>query len=261
MKVIAFILKLFQILKAIFGALLVFVIALMYVFFFLLLAVCIPKKELRIKVSEKVARTWYRYVFYLSGSSIRVTGEENINPKKAYLIVANHQSAFDIYAIGFLRRPFVFISKTTYFKIPLIGTGMRTLGYISIDRTNPRKARKSLDEAAKVLVEENRSIVLFPEGTRSEDGVVQPFKMGALRIAEYTPETSIIPIGIYGTRDIQRKNQLLVRRGNVGLSIGKPIKFQKEVFSSLKKKVMFLKKLEKAVVLEQSVARKLVLKK
>lgn len=130
---------------------------------------------------------------------VRVYTPENAKEVPG-LIISNHQSLFDIVAaLGFYPVDFLFLSKKEVFDIPLIGLAMRKMGYISINRQNPRQAVKSLIEVKKKINENNR-VLIYPEGTRSKDAnVIQPFKAGAFQVAKEGP-FPIIPIVIYGTQ-------------------------------------------------------------
>lgn len=98
---------------------------------------------------------------------------------------------------------------------------MRAVGFISIDRSRGRQAVKSLNDAA-VRIAEGTSVLIFPEGTRSPDGHLQPFKTGAIVLA-IKSGVPVVPVGFNGTHQVLPKGRLLARGGNVVLRIGKPL--------------------------------------
>jgi 1-acyl-sn-glycerol-3-phosphate acyltransferase len=166
---------------------------------------------------------WARAIVFISGSRVKVTGRQNISEYQSYIFCCNHQSYFDIYILlGYLPHKVMFISKETVFKVPLIGWAMKALGYIPLDRSNPRKALLSIRCALKQL-EKGYSLILFPEGTRSADGRVQEFKSGSMRLA-FESASSVVPVSIYGSGKIQSKGSMKVRGQKVALVIGKPMR-------------------------------------
>jgi 1-acyl-sn-glycerol-3-phosphate acyltransferase len=166
---------------------------------------------------------WARAIVFISGSRVKVVGRQNIFRNQSYIFCCNHQSYFDIYILlGYLPYKVMFISKETVFKVPLIGWAMKALGYIPLDRSNPRKALLSIRGALKQL-EKGYSLILFPEGTRSTDGRVQEFKSGSMRLA-FESASPVVPVSIYGSGKIQSKGSMEVKGQNIGLVIGKPMK-------------------------------------
>jgi len=154
----------------------------------------------------------------------------------------NHQSHFDVFAIlGYLNIQFRWTVKKELFDIPLLGLAMRRAGYILIDRLNHEKAMGSMDLAAK-KIRAGTSIVIFPEGTRSADGILQfPFKKGGFHLA-VKAGVPIVPVTVNGSREVLPKNGIRVHPGNIHLVIGKPIfpdghtvnSLMEEVYKSIK---------------------------
>lgn len=139
--------------------------------------------------------------------SIRVQGLEKIDRRKTYVIVANHQSMVDILAaVDALPLNFKFMAKKELFSIPFIGWQMRLAGYIALDRASRESGRKAIVKAIE-WVERGASVLLFPEGTRSEDGRVKAFKPGAFKIAKETG-VEILPVVIDGTGHALPKHSL-----------------------------------------------------
>jgi 1-acyl-sn-glycerol-3-phosphate acyltransferase len=154
--------------------------------------------------------------------TVSVTGRENIDPKQSYIIAANHQSQYDIFAIyGWLPIDFRWVMKIELRKVPIFGAYSEHAGHICIDRSNPLKAMQSINRAKEKLAA-GTSIFFFPEGTRSRDGELLPFKMGAFRLA-LDMQLPILPITISGTRDILPSGTLKLFPGHVRIIVHKPI--------------------------------------
>jgi len=141
---------------------------------------------------------------------VRVEGREKIDPDKVYVMVSNHQSGLDIMVLFKLHRHFKWVAKKGLFKIPFIGWNMWLNGYISIERSRGRSKLQMMDKAADSIREGN-SVILFPEGTRSPDGNLQPYKTGAFRLAKETG-TDILPVVISGTCHAIRKGGLMIHK-------------------------------------------------
>jgi 1-acyl-sn-glycerol-3-phosphate acyltransferase len=165
---------------------------------------------------------WAPPLIFLTGSKVHVQGREKIDFSKAHVFVCNHQSALDI-AVVFKVLPVGvrFIAKKELKNIPFLGWYMQAMGMIFIDRKDPRKARESLRMTGK-LMEKGANIAAFPEGTRSEDGRIQPFKKGVFVVAIQSG-IPLVPIAIEGTRRVMPKNSLRVRPHPIFVSVGDPI--------------------------------------
>jgi 1-acyl-sn-glycerol-3-phosphate acyltransferase len=187
---------------------------------------------------------WARAIVFISGSRVKVVGRQNVSEYQSYIFCCNHQSYFDIYILlGYLPYKVMFISKETVFKVPLIGWAMKALGYIPLDRSNPRKALLSIRCALKQL-EKGYSLILFPEGTRSTDGRVQEFKSGSMRLA-FESASSVVPVSIYGSGKIQSKGSMKIKGQKVALVIGKPMR----PWSSTKvERLQFLKQVREKII-------------
>jgi 1-acyl-sn-glycerol-3-phosphate acyltransferase len=167
-------------------------------------------------------RWWARSICWCAGVRVSVTGLENLSLAGPYIFAANHQSQFDIFALqGYLGADFRWMAKKELFAIPIFGAGMRAAGYISVDRSKGRQALQSLNEAAH-RISDGTSVIIFPEGTRSPDGELLPFKSGTMVLA-IKAGVPIVPVAITGTHQIMAKGKLLARPGQVRISLGKPI--------------------------------------
>jgi 1-acyl-sn-glycerol-3-phosphate acyltransferase len=172
--------------------------------------------------SHVVARLWGKIQLRTTGSRVTMQGLEHLDSRKSYIVVSNHQSFFDIFSLlGHLPLQFRWIAKAELFRIPLLGWAMARTGYIPIERDSPKKAYRSMLQAAE-KVREGVSILIFPEGTRSPDGLLQPFKKGVFLIA-LKSRAPILPVAIRGTRNIMRKNDWRAYPGHVEIRIFPPI--------------------------------------
>jgi 1-acyl-sn-glycerol-3-phosphate acyltransferase len=173
-------------------------------------------------LSHLSARLWGRSILAASGIQVRVTGMENIDPAESYIYMSNHQSNFDIpVLLAFLKVQFRWLAKEELFKIPFFGYAMQRVGYISINRSDRRSAFLSLKRAAQII-RGGVSVLIFPEGTRSLDGQIRPFKKGGFILA-LDAGVPIVPVVIRGTRSIMPKERLRIRPGRVSLEILAPI--------------------------------------
>ena len=111
-----------------------------------------------------------------------IEGKKKFDPRTTYVIVSNHQSGADILVLFRLYRHYKWVAKQSLFYYPFIGWNMWMNGYISIVRTRGRSKLMMMDKAVNA-VRSGNSVILFPEGTRTHDGNIQPFKTGAFRLA------------------------------------------------------------------------------
>jgi 1-acyl-sn-glycerol-3-phosphate acyltransferase len=166
---------------------------------------------------------WCRSLLAVAGVKVEIDGLQRLDPKKNYVFLANHQSYMDIMALYF-RLPYKisFMAKRSLFYIPFFGWCMGAIGHIPLDRGNPHKARKSLDNAVSQLQSKHRSIFAFPEGTRSKTGDMAEFKLGIFNLAMQAG-IDIVPVVIEGARDVWPKYSLLIRPGRITLETLEPI--------------------------------------
>ena len=169
-----------------------------------------------------VARIWARSILTISRVPVRVSGLSNIEAGNSYIYMANHQSNFDIpVLLGYLPVQFRWLAKAELFKIPVFGRAMLGAGYVKIDRFNQESAFRSIDEAAQRM-KDGVSVMIFPEGTRSLDGSIRPFKKGGFVMA-VDSGVPIVPVILKGTRSIMAKSSLRIHHGAVEMQIAKPI--------------------------------------
>lgn len=174
---------------------------------------------------DAIVRGWGAGIILMSGVRVKVTGMENIDPDKPYVYLANHQSMYDIWAILGCFPPVIkWFAKQELFKIPLIGRAMAKTGYLSVDRAQPREAMKALKEAAQTI-KNGSSVVIFPEGTRTHDGHLQPFKKGGFVLA-IEAGVPIVPVVIRNSWHILPGRSLIVHPQKVVLQVLPPIEIK-----------------------------------
>ena len=153
---------------------------------------------------------------------VKVEGRNRIDPSKTYVMVSNHQSGLDIMVLFKLHRHFKWVAKKGLFRIPFIGWNMGLNGYIPIERSRGKSKLQMMDSAA-LAIKDGNSVMIFPEGTRTRDGNLQPFKSGAFRLAKETG-TDILPIAITGTFHAIKKGGLMIRRNkNISVTVLDPV--------------------------------------
>jgi len=175
-----------------------------------------------ILVHRYCAVPWAKGLLFMCGVRLEVSGLDNIRRDLPRIYMSNHQSYFDIFTLlAGLPVDFKFILKQELMKIPFLGSAMKGAGYISLDREDSRKAIVSMNRAAE-RIRNGASVLIFPEGTRSEDGLVHEFKKGGFHLA-LKSGCDIVPVAIQKSRDIVPKGSLRVNRGTIYLRIGKAI--------------------------------------
>jgi 1-acyl-sn-glycerol-3-phosphate acyltransferase len=164
------------------------------------------------KLAYRVARYWAWLNFRLCGTRIRVEGLQHLDPHASYVFMSNHRSNLDVLALVVALWDFQlrWVTKRELLRVPGFGWGLRATRQIIIDRSDHAQAVASL-AIAKDRLRNGISVVFFPEGTRSANGML-PFKKGGFVFAIETG-TPIVPIGISGTARILPRRAWLVRRG------------------------------------------------
>ncbi|MEW5692184.1 MAG: lysophospholipid acyltransferase family protein, partial [Candidatus Hydrogenedentota bacterium] len=172
--------------------------------------------------SHKVNRLWAKIIMWFSGCRVEVIDKENLISDSGQILVANHQSGFDIFVLtAYIPLQIRWLAKESLFRIPFMGWAMFAARYISIDRQNARKAIVSLKQAIDTVAK-GASVVVFPEGTRTLTGKLQGFKKGTLYIAT-KGRFPIVPITIIGTYDIMKKGSFRLFPQPIKIIIDKPI--------------------------------------
>lgn len=165
---------------------------------------------------------WARVFCILSLVRVRVVGADRVEKNKSYVFVANHQGAYDIFAIyGYLGHQFRWMMKKGLEKIPLVGYSCRVSGHIYVDNSSPAAVRATMAEAEKRL-SGGMSVVVFPEGSRTPDGKMHAFRRGAFALAmEFG--LPVVPVTIDGAYSVMPRQAMLPRYGTITLTIHQPI--------------------------------------
>ena len=174
-------------------------------------------------VYERAPKGWARLLLTSAGVTVTVEGTEHLSQTDAQVVVANHQSWFDILALFYvLPVELRFVAKKELFAIPFFGWSLRALGHVRLDRKNLAAAIKAYEVASKYIREERLSVLVFPEGTRSRTGKLQPFKAGPFVLAIQSG-APIVPVYVAGTFGILPKGSIRVRPSAVHVMVGPPI--------------------------------------
>ena len=171
----------------------------------------------------RVSRIWSWTILKIVGVSLNVRGLHHLDTRRQYLFIANHQSNIDIPVLiqslaGFQLR---WIAKKELLKVPFFGWAMWAAKHITVDRSNNLDAARSLGKARR-RIKAGISVVVFPEGTRSKDGRLLPFKKGGFLLALQTG-TSIVPVTINGSGRVLRPGDWRLQRGTIDVTIGEPM--------------------------------------
>jgi 1-acyl-sn-glycerol-3-phosphate acyltransferase len=165
---------------------------------------------------------WARGCLLLSGARVKINGPEHLPIDRSAVYIANHQSHFDILAMyACLPMQFRWMAKQELFAIPLFGLAMRRCGYIPIDRSNRKKSMQSMIAAAR-RIKDGTSVIVFPEGTRSADGKLLPFKKGGFLIARKA-QAPLVPVAISGSFALLPRGSFLVRPGQIEMTVLPPV--------------------------------------
>jgi 1-acyl-sn-glycerol-3-phosphate acyltransferase len=168
------------------------------------------------------ARWWARLLMGGIGCRVRIRGLDHLEPGATYVFAGNHASALDIPTLqAVLPKNFRWVAKQELFSIPLFGAALKAVGDIPIDRSAGRQAMQSLLAAAR-RVGSDTSVVIFPEGTRSADGKLLPFKSGGFLLAIKSGRP-VVPFYLKGTRQALVNDSLLLDPGGIEVILGVPI--------------------------------------
>lgn len=201
------------------------------------------------KIFGKIAHIWSKLILVSAGVKYSVHGLEHLDSKQNYIFAGNHESPFDIpLAFAGIKHHLISISKIEYKWIPVFGWAMQAAKHIFIDRHNHTKALESLRQAALSLKKNPRSILLFPEGTRSTDGKIHKFKKGGLLLSIET-KFPVVPIALCGTSDVAVKGARTLQSAYIELHIGEPIETKGMTYDD---RNMLTNKVYEAVVLLKS---------
>jgi len=176
----------------------------------------------RKRVLYASARFFIRIGLRLGGVRFDVVGVEKLDPHQAYLFLSNHQSLLDplIQLVG-LGRDLAFLAKKELFRWPLLNPGLHWIECVPIDRSNRERAIESLRGAAEKR-RRGVSFLAYPEGTRTPDGTLQPFRKGVFLLA-LEAGVPIVPVTIRGAYDVMPKGPVRCRPGRIRVIVHDPI--------------------------------------
>jgi 1-acyl-sn-glycerol-3-phosphate acyltransferase len=178
-------------------------------------------KEIPSDLVHYIGIVWGRGVFRLApGWTEEILGKENIPPsseKKPFIIIANHESASDIFVIYLLAVQFRWLAKAEMFRIPLLNIAMRWAGYVPVKRSDKDSRKRALERSAEILAK-NTPMLFFPEGTRSSLGTPQTFKSGAFVLAKQQ-QVPILPVVLVGTGNLLNKGSVVPNKAKVIIKV------------------------------------------
>ncbi len=202
---------------------LVFVTVFWTIFFGIVMILTFPFDFTKGRILSKIVKSWARTIFFSVGVKIQMIGLENLDSLKNYIFAANHSSSLDIpLMLGYIPFWIVPISKIELKWIPFLGWAMQMAGHVFVDRGNHERAIASLSKIKTSLLKNPRSILLFPEGSRSNDGQIKPFKSGGLGLGISTG-IPIVPVAIIGTFESLGKESTSFENNLLTVQIGSPI--------------------------------------
>lgn len=191
-------------------------------------------------LANTFARWGLAFISLFCGARLDISGREHLDKKQNYLILANHKSSVDIPILArILPLRFRFFASSHLFSIPLFGWGMYLAGYLPVNRSNRSEAYKSIHKGIRILAQNKASLLIFPEGTRSEKPLIKPFKPGFLRIATDTQQP-ILPVILADTTDIKKKHKSWYHPALIKISILPPVAtkgLQKEQWPELRQEM------------------------
>jgi 1-acyl-sn-glycerol-3-phosphate acyltransferase len=174
------------------------------------------------QIVDNTVKNWARSLVALSGSKVKVIGEENIPAEGSVVFVSNHQGNFDIpILLGHIKKPKAFIAKVELENMPMISTWMKHMKCVFMDRSDVRQSLRTISEAAG-YIKEGYSMVIFPEGTRSKGMQMGEFKQGSFKLA-LKAKAPIVPVTIRGSYKIMESQKFIIRPAEVEIIISKPI--------------------------------------
>jgi 1-acyl-sn-glycerol-3-phosphate acyltransferase len=172
------------------------------------------------RFAHHCARAWAWLILATTGVDVEIRGLERVPRGKPYLFICNHQSIYDI-PVAFWYLPFQLriIAKDSLGQFPVLGWHLARTGHVLVQRKNPGS---TVFKKVSALMRAGHSLIVFPEGTRSKDGVVGKFKGGIFLLA-IEAGLPIVPVAIDGTRFVMRKGGLTTCPGSVTIEVFDPI--------------------------------------
>lgn len=172
---------------------------------------------------DRIIRLWSRIWILASGTDLDIEGNDHVDRNRSYVVVSNHISTLDIMACFLaVQVPIRYLAKKELFRVPVLAQGMRAVGIIEVDRSARSAVHSQVNRQAHQLIAKNRSLIIYPEGTRPRDGVMKPFKKGAFTMA-IASQLPVLPVSIHGTYEAMPPGTPWVRGGPVKVIVDAPI--------------------------------------
>ena len=174
-------------------------------------------------VCYQAPRKWSRLMLWVAGVKVVVENLRVISEGTPQIIVANHVSWYDVFALAAnVPGEYLFVAKKEVKRFPVLAQAIAACGHIYIDRKDYQSALDSLEAIKKRLTDTNPTVIMFPEGTRSATGELQRFKKGAFVLA-LQAQADIVPVAISGSGDIMNKSSMRIYPGTITVRFGEPI--------------------------------------
>lgn len=191
--------------------------------------------------SARLVRFWAKGNLWACGVKVRVQGLERLDPRKAYLFMSNHQSQFDILALMSVLDAFQlrWVAKQELRQVPVLGLCIQRTHQIIVDRESRTQAVATI-RRVKELLSAGISVLFFPEGTRSKDGQLLPFKPGGFAVAVETG-VPVVPVTVNGSRAIMPSGDWKVRAGEIEIVLSEPIHIDPHLSKKMARETLLLK--------------------
>jgi len=175
------------------------------------------------RLAFRLCQGWTWWATVICGVRLEIVRNPDVDPSRSYIIMSNHQSLFDIPALMLgLGLQFRWIIKKSFVYVPFFGWALWFARHVFIDRSNPKRSLRAMDAAARGLPK-GVSIAVFPEGTRSDDGVIREFKSGGFLLAVQNG-LPILPVTVNGSwRVLPDKRSMAFHSGPIQMIVGDPI--------------------------------------
>ncbi len=199
-------------------------VPLFMVFTIIVSALCILALALRMRrVGEAIIQFWSVVFLWVPPMRYSVEGRDHVQPGEQYFFLANHLSNFDIPLLfRAIPTPIRYLAKKELYKIPVFAQALNVTGMVKIDRGAGATSYAAINEGVAKAKKNGYSLIVFPEGTRSRDGALHPFKKGAFRMAIMTG-LPVVPVTVNGTWEVWPPGSKLFYKGDAQVVIHEPI--------------------------------------
>jgi len=199
-------------------------VPLAFAFTIIISALFILVMTLRLRrAGESFVQLWSGSLLLVPPMSYEVTGDEHVQPDTQYFFLANHLSNFDVPLLfRAIPTPIRYLAKKELYKVPVFAQALNVAGMVKIDRGAGAKSYAAINEGVARAKEKGYSLIVFPEGTRSRDGELHPFKKGAFRMAINTG-LPVVPVTVNGTWEIWPPGSKVFYKGHADVVIHEPI--------------------------------------